>query len=98
QRSADMFLGVPFNIASYALLTIVLARITGYEPGEFIHTLGDYHIYEKHIEPVKEQLKREPKVFPKIELDSAVKNIEDFTPDKVKLIDYDPYPSLKAEL
>ncbi|MEJ0021129.1 MAG: thymidylate synthase [Candidatus Doudnabacteria bacterium] len=98
QRSADMFLGVPFNIASYALLTIILSRVTGYEPGEFVHTLGDFHIYEKHLEPVKEQLKREPKPFPKIELDPSVKNIDDFKPELVKLVDYDPHPGLKAEL
>ena len=98
QRSADMFLGVPFNVASYALLTIILAQITGYKPGEFVHTFGDVHIYEKHLDAVKEQLKREPKPLPKIELDSSVKHINDFKPDSVKLVDYDPYPALKAEL
>jgi thymidylate synthase len=98
QRSADMFLGVPFNIASYALLTIILAKVTGYEPGEFVHTLGDYHIYENHREQVREQLNRTPKPFPRIEVDKSIKNIDDFTPDKVKLVDYDPHPSLKAEL
>lgn len=98
QRSADMFLGVPFNIASYALLTIILAQVTGYKPGEFVHTFGDVHIYEKHLDAVKEQLKREPKQFPKIELDPSVKNIDDFKPELVKLVEYDPYPALKAEL
>lgn len=98
QRSADMFLGVPFNIASYALLTIILAQITGYEPGEFIHTFGDVHIYENHIEQVKEQLKREPRPFPRIKLDTSIKNIDDFHPDKVILENYDPHPMLKAEL
>jgi len=98
QRSADLFLGVPFNIASYALLTIILAKITGYKPGEFVHTFGDVHIYENHIEQAREQISRVPKSFPKIDLDSSVKNIDDFTPDKVKLVDYDPYPTLKAEL
>ncbi len=98
QRSADIFLGVPFNIASYALLTIILAQVTGYKPGDFVHTFGDVHIYEKHLDAVKEQLKREPKPFPKVELDPRVVNIDDFTPDKVKLLDYDPYPTLKAEL
>jgi thymidylate synthase len=93
-----MFLGVPFNIASYALLTVILAQVTGYEPGEFVHTFGDAHIYEKHLDAVKEQLKREPKPFPKIELDKSVKTIDDFKPELVKLIEYDPYPALKAEL
>lgn len=98
QRSADIFLGVPFNIASYALLTIILARVTGYEPGEFVHTFGDVHIYEKHIEQVQEQLKREPKPFPKVELDPSIKNIDDFKPELVKLVGYDSHPALKAEL
>lgn len=98
QRSADIFLGVPFNIASYALLTIILAQVTGYQPGEFVHTFGDVHIYEKHLDAVKEQLSRDPKPFPKVELDPSVKSIDDFTPDKVKLIDYDPHGTIKAEL
>lgn len=98
QRSADMFLGVPFNIASYALLTLILARVTGYKPGEFIHTFGDAHIYENHIEQVKEQLKRKPRPFPKVALDPKIKKIEDFRPDLVELKNYDPHPSLKGEL
>lgn len=98
QRSADLFLGVPFNIASYALLTIILAKIAGLEPGEFIHTFGDVHIYENHIPQVKEQLKRKPKPFPKVILDPSIKSLETFTPDKVTLEGYDPYPMLKAEL
>lgn len=98
QRSADVFLGVPFNIASYALLTIILARITGYQPGEFVHTFGDVHIYENHIEQVKEQLSREPKLFPTVELDPAITTIDDFKPELVKLIGYDAHPALKAEL
>jgi thymidylate synthase len=98
QRSADLFLGVPFNIASYALLTQVLAKITGYEPGEFVHTFGDVHIYEMHMEQAREQVTREPRAFPKIELDPAVKTIDDFKPESVKLIGYDSYPALKAEL
>lgn len=98
QRSADMFLGVPFNIASYALLTIILARITGYEPGEFIHTFGDVHIYENHIEQVKEQLKRKPRPFPSVTLDPKVKKLDDFRPEHVILENYDPHPVLKAEL
>ncbi len=98
QRSADIFLGVPFNIASYALLTIILAKIAGLEPGEFIHTFGDVHIYENHIEQVKEQLKRKPKPFPKVVLDKKLKDLDSFTTDMVTLEGYDPYPMLKAEL
>ncbi len=98
QRSADLFLGVPFNIASYALLTIILAKIIGYEPGEFVHTFGDAHIYENHVEQVKEQLSREPKPFPTIELDPSIKEIDDFTPEKVTLVGYDPHPPIKGEL
>jgi thymidylate synthase len=98
QRSADIFLGVPFNIASYALLTLILAQITGYKLGEFVHTFGDVHIYENHLEQVKEQLSREPKAFPKVTIDSSVKKLEDFKPEHVKLEGYDPHPALKAEL
>ncbi len=97
-RSADLFLGVPFNIASYALLTIILARITGLEPGEFIHTFGDVHIYGNHIEAVKEQLKRKPKAFPLVTLDKKVKKLADFRPEHVLLENYDPHPMIKAEL
>jgi thymidylate synthase len=98
QRSADIFLGVPFNIASYALLTVILAQVTGYKPGEFVHTFGDVHIYENHLDQVKEQLSRTPNPFPKVELDPSVKSIDEFTPDKVKLIDYNPHGVIKAEL
>jgi thymidylate synthase len=98
QRSADMFLGVPFNIASYALLTIILARATGNEPREFIHTFGDAHIYKNHIEQIKEQLSREPKPFPKLTLDPIVKNIDDVKPEYIKLENYDSHPAIKAEL
>src|SRR3990167_80963 len=97
-RTADMFLGVPFNIASYALLTIILARVTGYKPGEFIHTFGDYHIYKNHTEQVKEQIKRKPRPFPKIKLSPKLKKLADFTPDKIELDDYNPYPTIKASL
>jgi len=98
QRSADLFLGVPFNIASYALLAMILAKIEGLEPGEFIHTFGDVHIYENHIPQVKEQLKRKPRPFPTIKFNHKFKTIDDFRPEYVELIDYDPYPMLKAEL
>ncbi len=97
-RSADLFLGVPFNIASYALLTQILAQISGLEAWEFVHTFGDAHIYENHIPQMKEQLKRKPRPFPKIKIDPSVKKLEDFTPDKVTLIDYNPHPSIYAEL
>ncbi|MGI8420121.1 MAG: thymidylate synthase [Candidatus Levyibacteriota bacterium] len=98
QRSADIFLGVPFNIASYALLTIVLAKIAGLEPGEFIHTFGDVHIYENHIPQVKEQLKREPRPFPTISIDKSVKSLDTFHAEHITLEGYDPHPTLKAEL
>lgn len=98
QRSADMFLGVPFNIASYSLLTMVLAHIAGLEPGEFIHTFGDVHIYENHIPQVKEQLKRKPRKFPTIKFTKNFKSIDDFRPEYVELVGYNPYPMLKAEL
>lgn len=98
QRSADLFLGVPFNIASYALLTIILAQIAGLKPGEFVHTFGDLHIYENHVEQVKEQLKRKPKPFPTVKIDASVKTLEDFRPEHVTLENYDPHPILKGEL
>ena len=98
QRSADMFLGVPFNIASYAALTMIIAKITGYEPGEFIHTLGDSHIYENHIDQVKEQIKREPKLFPKLKLSDEITSLESFRPEMVVLEGYDPHPALKGEM
>lgn len=98
QRSADMFLGVPFNIASYALLTVIIAKILGREPGEFIHTLGDYHIYENHKEQVKEQLSREPKPFPKISILGENITLDSFRPEMVKLEGYDPHPPIKGEL
>ncbi len=98
QRSADLFLGVPFNIASYALLTLILARVAGYEPGEFIHTLGDYHIYENHIDQVKEQLMRTPRPLPRVTIDPFLKDLEDFRPDLVTLQEYNSYPSIKADL
>ena len=98
QRSADIFLGVPFNIASYALLAMIFAQITGNACGEFIHTFGDVHIYDNHIEAVKEQLSREPKAFPTVKIDDSVKDIDQFRPEQVTLEGYDPHPAIKAEL
>jgi len=98
QRSADMFLGVPFNIASYALLTQILAHITGYEPGEFIHTFGDAHIYGNHFDQVKEQLSREPRPFPTIKIDPSLTSIDTIKADMITLESYDPWPTLKGEL
>lgn len=98
QRSADLFLGVPFNIASYALLTLILSKITGFEPGEFVHTFGDCHIYEIHLNQVKEQIRRKPRVFPKINFTQAFKTIDDFRPEYIELVDYNPHPPIKAAL
>ncbi len=98
QRSCDMFLGVPFNIASYSALTMILAKICGYEPGEFIHTLGDAHIYYNHMDQVKEQITREPKPFPKLIISDEAKDLDSFRPEMVTLEGYDPYPALKAEM
>jgi len=98
QRSCDFFLGVPFNIASYSLLNIILAKILKIKPGRFIHVYGDIHIYENHVDQVKEQLKRTPRPFPKIKIVGKLDSVEDFTPDKIALEGYDPYPSIKADL
>lgn len=98
QRSADMFLGVPFNIASYALLTLMLAQVTGYQPGEFVHTFGDAHVYENHFDQVKEQLKRKPKPFPKMKLNPKVKSIDKFTINDFKVLNYNPYPPIKGDI
>lgn len=98
QRSADLFLGVPFNIASYSLLTIILAQVLNVKAGEFVHTFGDAHIYENHIEQVKEQLKRKPKAFSRVTIDPSIKNIDDFRPEHVVLENYDPYPPIKGDL
>ncbi len=97
QRSADIFLGVPFNIASYALLTAIVARVLGREPGEFVHTFGDVHLYENHIEPAREQLSREPMPFPTVTL-SGFDSIDDFRPEHVELTHYEAHPPIKAEL
>jgi thymidylate synthase len=98
QRSADVFLGVPFNIASYALLTMMIAQVTGLVPGEFVHTLGDAHLYMNHIEQTKLQLTREPKALPKMIINPQVKTITDFKYEDFQLINYDPHPGIKAEI
>jgi len=98
QRSADTFLGVPFNIASYSLLTLMIAQVCGFEPGEFIHTFGDVHLYNNHLEQTKLQLTREPKKLPVMKLNQKVKSIFDFKFEDFELIDYDPHPPIKAQI
>lgn len=98
QRSADIFLGVPFNIASYALLLLMMAQVTGLKPGEFIHTLGDAHIYTNHLDQVKLQLSREPKALPTMKLNPAIDNLFDFDYDDFTLEGYDPHPHIKGEV
>jgi thymidylate synthase len=98
QRSADTFLGVPFNIASYALLLMMMAQVTGLKPGEFIHTTGDTHLYVNHLEQVKLQLTREPRSLPKMKINPEVKSIFDFKYEDFELVDYDPHPHIAGKV
>ncbi|KAF6737672.1 Thymidylate synthase [Oryzias melastigma] len=98
QRSADMGLGVPFNIASYALLTYMIAHITGLQPGDFVHTLGDAHVYVNHTEPLEEQLQRDVRPFPKLKIKRTVTKIDDFTAEDFEICGYNPHPAIKMQM
>ena len=96
QRSADLFLGVPFNIASYALLTMMMAKVTGLKPGEFVHTLGDVHLYRNHFDQAREQLSRHPRPLPNMQINARPDSVNGFAFDDFTLTDYDPHPRIKA--
>ena len=98
QRSGDVFLGVPFNIASYALLTIMMAQVTDHQPGEFVHSFGDAHLYLNHLEQADVQLGRQPRPLPQIQINPEVRSIFDFRYEDFALTGYDPYPHIKAEV
>lgn len=98
QRSADIFLGVPFNIASYALLTHMVAQVTGLRPGEFVHTFGDAHIYKNHFEQVRLQMTRAPRPLPRLNLNPDIKSIYEFTAADIRVIDYKPHPHIKGKV
>jgi len=98
QRSADVFLGVPFNIASYALLTQMMAQVTGFEPGEFVHTFGDAHLYLTHLDQADQQLKRLPRSLPRMEINPELRSLFDFAYEDFKLVGYDPHPAISAKV
>lgn len=98
QRSADLFLGVPFNIASYALLTLMMAQVCDLKPGEFVHTFGDLHLYSNHLDQAREQLTREPRSLPQMKINPEIKEIDGFSYDDFELVGYDPHPTIKAPI
>ena len=98
QRSADLFLGVPFNIASYSLLTMMVAQVCGLTAGEFVHTFGDLHLYQNHLEQAREQLRRTPRPLPRMELNPKIRNLRDFRFEDFQLVGYDPHPPIKAPI
>jgi thymidylate synthase len=98
QRSADLFLGVPFNIASYALLTCMVAQVCDLQPGEFVHTFGDLHLYDNHLDQAREQLLRKPRPLPRLALNPRIRELNDFTYDDISLLDYNPHPPIRAPI